>query len=219
MNLYLGIAVLIAAAATAGSVAATPLTSIVGDDDCFGYSVLASCPDGTLIPSVAPVDNSTAGDPTGTDQFGPLGTLSFDFLIDLAGLTATSATVSIRTVGIDLGSTFFGDGIAGSQFSFNGTALGAFFSDPTAAGQQEAARGVVTLSFDVLGALQDGINTLVLVPEEGLEEFGVFEDYAVDFARLNVDVTPTTTTVPLPASVWLLAAGVGLVGALRRRIR
>lgn len=219
MKRIFAITALIAAAASAGSAAATTLSSMVGDDDCFGYSVLASCPDGTLIPSVAPADNSAPGDPAGTDMFGALGTLSFDFLIDLAGLTATSATVSVRTAGIDLGTTAFGDGIAGTQFAFNGTALGAFFSDPTSVGQEAAARGVVTLSFDILGALQNGLNTLVLVPEEGFEPFIVFEDYAVDFARLSVEVTPTTTPIPLPASVWLLAAGVGLIGGLRRRSR
>lgn len=163
------------------------------------------------------VDNSTVGDPAGTDQFGPLGTLSFDFLIDLTGLTATSATVSVKTAGIDLGTMAFGDGIAGTQFAFNGTALGAFFSDPTDVGQEEAARGIVTLSFGILGALQDGINTLTVVPEEGFEQFSMFEEYAVGFARLTVAATPTTTPAPLPASVWLLAAGVGLIGGLRRR--
>lgn len=219
MNWTFGIAALIVSAATAGAAAATSFTSMTGDDDCFGYSVLASCPDGTLIPGITPVDNSTPGDPAGTDRFGALGTLSFDFLIDLAGLTATSATVSVRTAGIDLGTTAFGDGIAGTQFAFNGTALGAFFSDPTAVGQEAAARGVVTLNFDILAALQNGLNTLVLVPEEGFEQFGVFEGYAVDFATLTVETTPTTTPIPLPASVWLLAAGVGLIGGLRRRIR
>lgn len=219
MKRTIGTAALIVAALTAGASAATTITSMIGDDDCFGYSVLTTCPDGTLIPSIAPVDNSTAGDPAGTDRFGALGTLSFDFLIDLSTLTANSAIVSVRTAGIDLGTTAFGDGIAGTQFSFNGTALGAFFSNPTNVGQEQAARGVVTLSFDVLSALKDGINTLVLVPEEGFEPFSVFEEYAVDFAKLTIEGTTITTPIPLPASVWLLAAGVGLIGGLRRRTR
>lgn len=179
MKQTIGIAALIVTALTAGSGAAATINTMIGDDDCFGYSSLASCADGTLIPGVQVVDNRTASDPAGTDRFGPLGTLSFVFNIDLTNATATSAVVSVKTAGIDLGTTAFGDKIAGTRFSFNGSALGAFFLNATVVGTEASTRGIATYSFGILAGLKNGDNTLELVPEEGFEQFNLFELYAV----------------------------------------
>lgn len=204
--------------ALAGGASAATTTVMVGDDDCFGFPGLTSCPDGSTIPSVAPANRSGPGDPAGTDAFGALGTVSFSFDIDLTGLTPVAASVSARTVGLDGRDDLpFGDAFNGARFRFNGADVGTFFEPPV---QPTISNIVRLLSFDVLAELQDGINTLTIVPEEAFEQFGVFEDYAVDFARLEVETAPTTV-IPLPAAAPLLAAAIATLAwsGRRRRLR
>lgn len=215
----LGALAAVCAFSPSGEARAATISLMVGDDDCFGFPGLTVCPDTALIASVAPVDNSTPGDPPGTDRFGELGPLDFDFMVDLDGAPVLSATVSIRTAGINLGvqaTSPFGDTFVGTRFLFNMTDVGAFFADPVLLGGNPAALNITTLSFDVTTLLRQGLNTLSVIPEDSFAQFNIADDYAVDFARLDVE-TAAVAPIPLPASILMLGGALGLLGVNRAR--
>lgn len=211
-----------AAAAWAGAATAATITIQAGDDDCFGFTSLGgTCPDDTEIPSTN-TDNSTAADPAGTDTIGDIGTLDFGFSFDPLGDDVTSASVSIRTAGINLnGGVFDLDGLDGAAFFFNGTLLGTYYLAGLDAFDLglDSELAIKTLSFSIApGLLVTGVNTLRILPEQDLLGFGVSESYGVDFARLTVETeSPPISAVPLPAGVLLLLTALGGLSLARAR--
>lgn len=219
--------ILTAAALTAwaGAGHATTLTTQVGDNDCFGFGfgIPGGCADNTEIPTIA-FDNTTAADPAGTDAFGALGTIDFNFGLSLGGQTVSSASVTVRTAGINLnGGAFEADGYDGAAFLLNGTLLGTYYLAGLDAFNLglDSETAIKTLTFSVAGSLlQDGINTLRILPEQDLLSYGVVDSYAIDYAALRVDladVKPPLPSVPLPAGGLLLLSALGLATGLRRR--
>lgn len=205
---------------------AATMTLTVGDDDCFG-SGLAACGDGALLSDdffTAPQFGAGPGDPSGTDNFGTLGTLSFLFVLSLGTEVATAATITAKTVGLERTGGIFGDAFQGARFQINGTDIGTFFTLPTnpAPGAAGPSNAVGIASFAVAPALLDtnGTNTLTIIPEEAFEPFGISEEFAVDFSRLTVvaEAPPPMEVIPLPASIWFLGGALtALAGATRRR--
>ncbi|WP_116131927.1 hypothetical protein [Tropicimonas sp. IMCC34043] len=208
----------------ASSASATTVTQTVGDADCFGLGAGASeCAAGAFA-TIPSFDNSSPGDPAGTDVLGTLGTVTLAFgPLDLGGLTATSASVEIRVAGIDIyiEPSGGGDANVGATFALNGTLIGTYH-EPVVIGSTINQRAITTLTFSIdLGDLNFGSgNVLAISPES---DFGLaqYESYAIDYASLTVVTADTTAPVPLPASAPLLgAAALALaVAAARRRAR
>ncbi len=199
-----------------GAAHAAVITMTVGDEDCFGGPV-ANCTAGAFPTIPAAFDNSTAGDPVGTDRFGTLGTTSFDFHLDTFGETINSATVTVRVLGIDI---FIepgggGDANVGATFAMNGSIFGTFH-EPIVIGSDINQRAITTVEFalDVSALLNGGINTLRIMPESN---FGLaqFESYAIDYARLSV--TTSARQLPLPGSLALVTIGIAMLGLPSRR--
>lgn len=203
------------------------VTVMAGDADCFGGPAV-NCTNGFLPPYVSSFtelrfDNSGPGDPVGTDVFNAIGAVSLDFLLNLGGLTATSASLEVRVAGIDLGwdpAIFPGavDDVYGAGFTLNDDYLGDHV-EPTELGGTLHQRKITTLVFsvDIASLVDGGTNTLIIAPET---DFGVIEEYAVDYARLTVEtapVQPPSADVPIPAPLALLAGGLGILGFASRR--
>jgi len=174
------------------SATAATLTVMSGNDDCFGTNAV-SCDDGAILSVAGPFNNSIAGDnvairdPAGQDQFGVLGTTSFDFAIDPTALSnALSATFLVKVFGLDLVDTgaTVGDAFEGARILLNGADV-ALYSPPANIGQTEVE--VLTVAIDVTALTPNSVFSIV--PEEAFELNGTFEDYAVDFAKLNVSAT------------------------------
>ena len=211
-----------------GLLAAAPassavITVMVGDDDCFGLSI--SCADGSTFPGgTTPSDRSTASDPAGMDVFGFNGALSFGVTVDLAGETLDSATLQFKVVGLDLVDRSsplpFGDAFHGTRIQMNGSDVGLYAPGDAITPIPVDEVDFISVALNPADVI-NGANTFSLIPEEGFEQFSLFEDFAVDFMSLTLNtsltVTPPTTPVPLPATGLLLLAGLGAFGAMRRR--
>ena len=198
---------------------AATLTLQVGDADCFGEAQ-SNCDNGAF-PSIPAFNNTGVGDPAGTDVFDTLGTLAFQVALDLNGETATSALLEVRLAGVDIFvEDGVGDPIEGMGFFLNGTLVGSFFEPVVIASDvNQRAISTVMLSITDLGLLNDGgLNTITLSPEQ---DFGLapFESYAVDYVALKIETEVPTAPVPLPASLPLLAGGIGAVWAMSRKAR
>jgi len=219
----------------AGPVAAATTTTItLGDRDCFGTND-ATCATVPVPAFGASDDRSGPGDPAGTDIFGPLGPVSFSAALDIdAMFEIVSATLGLRVVGLDqpdfITSGFPGADGRGATFEVNGVEVGAFDPKPLAEGGNQsgtdpdgtpAPTDVFALSYDVpVGAIiRAGENVITVRPEDVFDQYGVPEDFAVDFVELTVVTRvapPPPSVVPLPAPALLLAGGLAGLGALRR---
>ena len=202
------------------SAAATTITLINGDDDCFG--LLTPCAAGDMLDVGTAFDNATASDPADQDRFGVLGSITTTFTLDQSTVDdAMSATFSFKAVGLDLIDFFgeLGDPFEGARIMLNGTDI-ATFATPFGPGR------VAQPVFNIAPSSLSITNVFTITPEEAFEPLGRFENYAIDFARLDVNLDavgppppppPPPSPVPLPASGMLLLAGFGGLVALRRR--
>lgn len=206
-------AVFLASTAHAGTV-----TVQVGDADCFGEAQ-SNCDNGAF-PVIPSFNNTGPGDPAGTDVFDALGTLEFQVPLDLGGETAIAAELEVRVAGVDIFiEDGVGDPIEGMGFFLNGTLLGSFFEPVAISGLNQRAISTVTFGITDLTLLNDGgLNTITISPEQ---DFGLasLESFALDYVSLEVETETLTAPIPLPASLPLLAGGIGAVWAMSRKAR
>ena len=174
---------------------AATITSLVGDIDGFGGQTAPGAI-GVSVDAESYFDNRTASDPLFTDVWqyaqedGAPGAspLTYAHTYDLAGGTATSASLTIMEAGM-------GDTSGTWSVQFNGTEIGSFTSgseetstlrsfiiDPTLIG---VGPGIVSLIFD-----------------------GYKEGYAIDYSSLSIEVS----AVPLPAAMPLFGACLAVMG-------
>lgn len=189
---------LAAVAAVLGTLAATPVaaapvTSLLGDKDCFGTGGV--CAEGAWLPGGWTIF-STASDPAFMDRvINTSNTQSWTHTL-VAG-SYTSATLQFRTAGIA--------DIAGPYSVFvDGVLVGAMPLD--GAGHIE----VQTFSFAIDPLLlADGAATVSFKPNAS-------DSWAIDYAQIVADAR---TSVPEPATLSLLGLSLAGLAALRRTSR
>ena len=226
--------------ASASFASASIITTItLGDDDCFGTNQVA-CDAGSTITAptagfdatgILPfpgIDNSTAGDPQGTDVFDELPPLSFGVLVSSGGMDITSVQISAKVWGLDLFATSpanggtFGDAFEGARFQLNGTDIGAYFAPP---GTGPNLIDIPVFDVDPALITDNAINTISILPETDYVQFaGAFftgkDAFAVDYVRMRLtldDAVVQPSVVPLPAGLPMLLAGLGVLGWTARR--
>ncbi len=206
---------------------ASTLTITFGDEDCFSTD-FTGCTDGDTVDTAAIMGNALDGI---TDNFGFIGTSSFDFQLSLAAdQQITSAIFTAQVVGLDTvdeATPPFGDDIRGTRVTLDGTDVFNYNPDPGPGGAfplNEVDIITFAIANDALNI--NGSNVISIIPEEAFEQFGVFEDYAIDFASLVIDFETVTTppggggggmpSVPLPASMGFSLLGLGALAGMRR---
>lgn len=170
---------------------ASPVTSLVGDKDCFGTGGV--CTEGVWLPGGWSIFSS-GSDPAFTDRvINTSATQSWTH--SLSAGSYSSATLSFRTAGIA--------DITGPYTVYvDGTAVGVLPLDGY--GHIE----VQTFSFSINPLLlADGFATVSFTPNSS-------DSWAVDYA----EILATGGSVPEPTSMALVALGlIGMAGKSRRK--
>ncbi len=69
--------------------------------------------------------------------------------------------------------------------------------------------------------IANGTDPFAVVPEEAFEQFGMFEEHAVDFtapsATSEIAGPPDPQVMLLPGAIWLLGRPLGALGPPARR--
>lgn len=172
------------------------ITSLSGDKDCFGLG--GSCTDGDhYVDDLGGsyfTDNSTAGDPAGTDIWDSNYDPTFVHTVSLAGQTVAAAVLEMFVAGPDLNT--------GISLSLNGTLLGSYLEP------QGLENRAMTVLFSVpIAALLDGANTLSVVASSSAD------GYIIDYTELRI--TTRGGEVPAPAGLGLLLIGMAALGFRR----
>lgn len=171
---------------------ASPMSSLLGDKDCFGTG--GACTEGVALPGGWSL-SATGSDPAFTDQvFNTSATQSWTHSV-AAGIYS-SAIFTFRTAGIaDIAGPYsiFADGVAVGSLPLDGY------------GHIE----VETFSFALdPSMLLDGLVTISFTPDYS-------DSWAIDYSEIVYD----NADVPEPESLLLVSLGLlGLVGA-RRKLR
>jgi hypothetical protein len=205
--------------------AATPITVMIGDDDGFGGTQGANSNPGDAYanfasPSIAPGSYSnTAGMDATT--VAPWTGYSFQFVFSYdatAFLSISSAFVTVQTGSLARRSDGTGFGFASVSGNNGGGAvsLGDFWLTSTGTAASAAEESVKAHIFDVTGLVTAGPGTLTFTVN-GIGLVNPIDQFGIDFASLTIDGSPAITAVPEPASLTLLAAGLG-AGLARRRV-
>ncbi|WP_169569347.1 hypothetical protein [Sneathiella limimaris] len=173
---------------------AATVSSLVGDIDGFG---------GATAPGAVGVDtgfgfDNRSGDPLFTDvwlyeQDGGVASSPVDYshAYDLAGGTATSATLSIMESGM-------ANNRGPWNILFNGTLIGSISNTSATL----STLHTFSVALDLLTGTSDEISLVYLDTAA--------EGYAIDYSLLEIEVS----AVPLPAALPLYGAGMAILGFL-----
>jgi hypothetical protein len=213
------------AASTAFATAAT-VTTLIGSADNFGGNVTCAhnpCQAGDAYtnfasPVIAPGTyvNTTGLDKT-TESPWATYVFEFDFTYDASSLSSiTDATVTIQSGSLAHRSDGTGFGFA--PVSANGVGLGQLWSTSTGTSNSNLEESVKDSSFDVFAEISGPTGTLKVLIDGSKLTTNPTDQFAFDFARLDIQGT-TTTGVPEPSSLLLVSAGAAaLLSRFRRRI-
>lgn len=190
----LSIAALVLSGVTAQ---AATTTVLAGDQDCFGLDGVCSAGDrwrddlgGSFF-----TDYSEPSDPVGTDRWDAFGAVSFSFDLGAAVSGAVTASLEILYAGLELDT--------GADVLVNGTSVGSIQTFGP-----DNFQLVDLGSFSGIAGLLTETTTVTINPSAGTGD-----GYIIDYASITYD----TATVPLPAALPLLLAGLGGLGAMRAR--
>jgi len=209
---FLILAVLMVATST---VSAVQITSMLGDNDGFGLGLLEG---DTRAPSLGNFDTRAPGDPLFTDH-APVVDVSYTQFLGAGFSSINSAEIQFFSLGIQDGdSQVFQSDIDLRLFLDGVELLGAFdivdqFDFLGGAFVEIAGLVTITIPNTMFGLLLDGsvdvqIENLQLNPNA----VSSGDSFALDFSRFNLDVELNATTVPEPATFFLLLAGLSIFG-------
>lgn len=159
--------------------------------------------------ATAAIFSTSAGAVTVTDNtlYSDL-TSTHSYTLDLGDVAeAEASTVDVGFGGWNGIIPVFGPYLSG-EFLVNSVLVGVF--DVTSG---IFSNGGNTASYDTTGLLQDGVNVFAFTPTFFSAEYEsfAFNAFEVNFAQAEENAV---SAVPLPASVLLLLAGLGAMGAM-----